>query len=71
MQKASLASELQYAHKRKDGEMPDRMRWREPSGNGVDIIGVQIHELIGMLYRHSYRLDIGKSALADSRKHVG
>ena len=49
MQKASLANKLQYAHKRKDGEMPDRMRWREPSGNGVEIIKVQVHELIGML----------------------
>ena len=30
--KEPLASKLQNAHKHKDGEMPDRTRWREPDG---------------------------------------
>ena len=30
-----------------------------------------IHELIGMLKRHSYGLDTGKSTLVDSRINVG
>ena len=30
-----------------------------------------IHELIGMLKRHPYGVDIGKSTLVDSRINVG
>ena len=35
--KTSLASKLGNAHKHKDGDMPDRTRWREPDG----IVGLE------------------------------